>query len=260
MNRDIILNRFKDLANAAYLKGIPVFTDFLDLEEQTKYIEFISDKNMPPIDTLLDGGIFFLDKNKENDFLERKMACFFPKDLSYDIVFPISIIEVKPLNSKFADNLTHRDFLGALMNLGIERHLLGDILVKDNMAYIFTGNKMSGFICEGLTKIKHTSVAANLCDRYNFDYTPSYKEEKGSVASERIDAVIAFAFNMSRNAAAQMTASGKVFVNSREILSKSHILKYGDIVSVRGKGRFIFDEITATTKKGRYYIKIRKYM
>lgn len=59
MNRDIISNRFKDLANMAYLKGIPVFTDFLDLKEQTKYIEFISDKNMPPIDTILNGGIFF---------------------------------------------------------------------------------------------------------------------------------------------------------------------------------------------------------
>ena len=174
MNRDIISNRFKDLANMAYLKGIPVFTDFLDLKEQTKYIEFISDKNMPPIDTLLNGGIFFLDTDNENqepDFLERKMACFYPKDLSCDISFPISIVEVKPLNNKFADDLNHRDFLGSLMNLGIERHLLGDILVKDNMAYIFAEKKMTDFICDNLTKIKHTSVTAVLCDKYDFDYT-----------------------------------------------------------------------------------------
>lgn len=258
MNRDIISNRFKDLANMAYLKGIPVFTDFLDLKEQTKYIEFISDKNMPPIDTILNGGIFFLDK--ETDFLERKMAVFFPKNLSYDISFPISIIEIKPLNLKFADSLNHRDFLGALMNLGIERQLLGDILIKDNMAYVFAVKRMAEFICESLIKIKHTSVTAKSCDKYTFDYAPSYKEEKGSVASQRIDGVIAFAFNMSRNDAVTLISSGKVFVNSVEIISKSHTLKYGDIVSVRGKGRFIFDEITATTKKGRYYIKIRKYV
>lgn len=263
MNRDIISNRFKDLANMAYLKGIPVFTDFLDLKEQTKYIEFISDKNMPPVNTLLNGGVFFLgsDKNSsEIDFLERKMACFYPKDLPYEVSFPISIVEVKPLNSKFADDLNHRDFLGSLMNLGIERYLIGDILVKDNSAYVFVENKMADFICENLTKIKHTSVTARLCDKYDFDYTPSYKEEKGSVASERIDAVIAFAFNMSRNDAALLISAGKVFVNSQEIISKSHTLKYGDIVSVRGKGRFIFDEIVSTTKKGRYYIKIRKYI
>ena len=255
MNRDIISNRFKDLANMAYLKGIPAFTDFLDLKEQTKYIEFISEKNMPPVNTLLSGGVFFLD-----DCIERKMACFYPKDLDYDISFPISIIKVKPQNSKFADSLNHRDFLGSLMNLGIERHLIGDILVKDNMAYIFAEQKMSGFICESLTRIKHTSVVAELCDKYDFDYTPSYSEETGSVASERIDAVIAFAFNMSRNDAALFISSGKVFVNSGEIISKSHTLKYGDIVSVRGKGRFIFDEIMSTTKKGRFYIKIRKYI
>lgn len=262
MNRDIISNRFKDLANMAYLKGIPVFTDFLDLNEQTKYIEFISDKNMPPVNTLLNGGIFFLDNgksSKETDFLERKMACFYPKDLPYDVLFPISIVKINPINSRFADDLNHRDFLGSLMNLGIERYLLGDILVKDNSAYVFVENKMAAFICDNLTKIKHTSVVASLCDSYAFDYKPSYKEEKGSVASERIDAVIAFAFNMSRNDAALFITSGKVFVNSLEIISKSHILKYGDIVSVRGKGRFIFDEIVSTTKKGRYYIRIRKY-
>ena len=263
MNRDIISNRFKDLANMAYLKGIPAFTDFLDLNEQTKYIEFISDKNMPPVKTLLSGGVFFLDDCKKNtapDFFERKMACFYPVDLAYDVLFPISIVRVQPLNNKFADCLNHRDFLGSLMNLGIERHLLGDILVKNNIAYIFVEQKMAGFICEGLTRIKHTSVTAVLCDSYDFDYTPVYKEEKGSVASERIDAVIAFAFNMSRNDAALFISSGKVFVNSGEITSKSHTLKYGDIISVRGKGRFIFDEIVSTTKKGRYYIKIRKFI
>ena len=266
MDKDIISSRFKDLANRAYLKGIPLFTDFLDLQEQTKLIEFISDKDMPPINIMLNGGVFFLDNedglkhDKQPDFLERKMACFYPKDLPYDIVFPISIIEIKPVNSKFADDLSHRDFLGSIMNLGIERYLLGDILVKDNRAYVFAEEKMSAFICENLIKIKHTSVTSKLCNEYDFDYTPSFKEEKGSVASERIDAVIAFAYNMSRNDAALFISSGKVFVNAKQIMSKSHVLRYGDIVSVRGKGRFIFDEIVATTKKGRYFIRIRKYI
>lgn len=263
MNRDIISNRFKDLANMAYLKGIPVFTDFLDLKEQTEYMEFISDKNMPPVNTTLNGGIFFLDDNKntrKDDFLERKMACFYPKDLPYDIVFPITIIEIKPVNKRFADDLNHRDFLGSLMNLGIERYLLGDILVNDNRAYVFVKTVMADFICDNLTRIKHTSVTSKPCNSYDFDYTPSFKEEKGSVASERLDAIIAFAFNISRNDAALLISAGKVFINAREILSKSHTLKYGDIVSVRGKGRFIFDEVISTTKKGRFFIKIQKYI
>lgn len=258
MNQDIISKRFKELANAAYLRGIPAFTDFLDLMQQTEYMKFITDKNMPPVKTFLNGGLFFLDKS--DDFLERKIAAFAPCDIDYEFEYPITIIEIKPLNMKFSDDLSHRDFLGALMNLGIERHLLGDILVKDNKAYVFVISKMAPFICENLTRIRHTSVSAVVCEQCDFDYTPSFREEKGSVASERIDAIIAFAFNMSRNEAALLISAGKVFVNAGEIISKSHMLKYGDIVSVRGKGRFIFDEVVATTKKGRYFIKIRKYV
>lgn len=256
MNGSLISKRFYDLANTAYIREIPVFTDFLDLMQQTEYMKFISDANMPPVKTFLNGGLVF--SSDTTDFLERKAACFYPKDMMYEADVPISIIEIKPVNQRFADDLSHRDFLGALMNLGIERQLMGDILVKDNRAYVFVISRMADFICHNLYRIKHTSVTASVCSEYDFDYTPSYREEKGSVASERIDAIISFAFNMSRNEAALFISSGKVFVNAREILSKSHILKYGDIVSVRGRGRFIFDEVTATTKKGRYFIKIRK--
>lgn len=258
MDKDIISKRLNDLANTAYLRGIPTFTDFLDLGQQTQYIEFIMSNKMPPVKTCLNGGLLFIENS--DDYLERKLACFYPEDMEYDINYPISILEVRPVSKKFADDLNHRDFLGALMNLGIERCLLGDILVTEGRAYIFVLSKMADFICENLFRIKHTSVNVTVCDNYDFDYTPSFKEEKGSVASGRIDGIIAFAFNMSRNEAALFISSGKVYVNGRETVSKSHMLKYGDIVSVRGKGRFIFDEVVATTKKGRYFIKIRKYI
>lgn len=258
MNQDIISNRFKDLASTAYNRGIPVFTDFLDLVQQTEYIDFISNKNMPPVKSMLNGGLIFLED--ETDYLERKVACFYPSDIAYDFQFPISIIQIKPVNKRFSDELTHRDFLGSLMNLGIERQLLGDILVKDNIAYVFALNKMADYICNNLFRIRHTSVTASVCTSYDFNYTPCYKEEKGSVASERLDAIISFAFNLSRSDAALFISSGKVFVNAKEILSKSFMLKNGDIVSVRGKGRFIFDEVVSTTKKGRFFIKIRKYI
>lgn len=260
MNQDIISKRLNDLANTAYIRDIPTFTDFLDLSQQAQYIQYIKSDKMPPVKTSLSGGLVFVNNSQDGeDFLERKIACFYPSNISYDVAFPISIVGITPVNMKFSDELTHRDFLGSLMNLGIERHLMGDILVRDNKAYIFVLEKMAPFICENLTKIKHTTISASILSTYDFDYTPSYLGEKGSVASERVDAVIAFAFKMSRNDAALLISAGKVFINSREISNKSYVLKYGDIVSVRGKGRFIFDEIVSTTKKGRYFIKIRKY-
>lgn len=258
MNQDITLKRLEDLANTAYLRGIPVFTDFLDLGQQTEYNKYIMSNKMPPVKTSLSGGLIFLETSQ--DYLERKVACFYPYDTYCDIIYPISILEIKPVNKKFADDLSHRDFLGAIMNLGIERHLLGDILVADKMAYIFIISKMADFVCDNLLRIRHTTVSTSLCSNYDFNYTPVFKEEKGSVASERIDAVIAFAFNVSRNESALFISSGKVFVNGVQTVSKSYVLKYGDIVTVRGKGRFVFDEVAATTKKGRYFIKIRKYI
>lgn len=251
------MKRLNDLATTAYLRGIPAYTDYMDLNQQTEYIEYIKSNKMPPVKTFLNGGLLLM---KSADYFERKIACFFPEEMEEYLKLPTSILRVTPLNMKFADDLTHRDFLGALMNLGIERHLIGDILVKSNTAYIFVMEKMADYVCNNLFRIKHTSVSCEICEEYDFDYEPAYKEEKGSVASERIDGIIAFAFNMSRNEAVNYISAGKVFVNAKEILSKSHILKYGDIVSVRGKGRFIFDEVVATTKKGRYFIKIRKYI
>lgn len=262
MSQEIFAKRLNDLANMAYRRGIPTYTDYLDLNQQTEYIEYITSNKMPPVNTILNGGLLLVEGE---DFLERKMACFYPKEtdeyLSEAYVeFPICIIEIRPANKKFADNLTHRDFLGAIMNLGIERHLIGDILVKDNMAYVFAVKKMAEFVCDNLIKIKHTTVHASICEQCDFSYVPAFKEEKGSVASERIDAIISFAFNMSRNEASAYISAGKVFVNAKETVSKSHTLKYGDIVSVRGMGRFVFDEVVSTTKKGRFYIKIRKYI
>lgn len=262
MNVDVNNSRFNDLANTAYLRGIPTFTEFLDLHQQTEYFEFIMSKKMPPIKTCLNGGLICVDKeiDKDNSFIERKIACFYPDDLKYEFDYPIRIIKIQPVNAKFSDSLNHRDFLGAIMNLGIERHMIGDILVSDNKAFVFVIDKLASYVCDNLFRIKHTSVTSNICDSSEVDYIPLYQELKGSVASERLDAIISFGFNLSRNEASLFISSGKVFINGRETCSKSHMLKYGDIVSVRGKGRFVFDEVVTTTKKGRFFIKIRKYI
>lgn len=262
MDKNIVSKRFKDLANAAYTRNYPVFSDFLDLAEQAEYFRVLNDKGMPPVKSFLNGGLIFDDKgnNEKEAFLERKIACFYPIDWETEIEIPVSVIKITPVNMKFAGSINHRDFLGALMNLGIERCLLGDIIVRDNTAYVFVLKKMCDYIINTITRIKHTTVNCEICNNCDISLEPVFKEEKGSVASERIDAIISFAFNMSRSEAGNYISAGKVFVEGIEINSKSHMLKYGNIVSVRGKGRFIFDEIISTTKKGRYFIKIRKYI
>ncbi len=256
MNDDIFTNRLKDLANTTYIRNIPTFTNFLDLNEQTVYYEFILNKNMPPVNCTLNGGLIL-----KEDILERKLACFYPSDYDKSMLFyPVSTIKVEPLNSKFADKLSHRDFLGAILNLGLERDVIGDILIMDKYAYLLVIDSMADYIINNLTRIKHTSVICKICNEPLIDYTPNFIEIKGSVASERLDGIIAFVYNLSRNIASEYISSRKVFINGKLTLSKSQQLKYGDIVSVRGLGRFVFDEVVNTTKKGRFYIKARKYI
>ena len=100
---------------------------------------------------------------------------------------------------KFSEELTHRDYLGALMNLGISRTKTGDIIVQDKQAYLIVSESIADYICENLTRIRHTSVMCRQIDWQEFDYKPQVKEVMGSIASVRLDAVIGLAFSQSRS-------------------------------------------------------------
>lgn len=142
-------NRFKELADRSYNKGQFTFTRFLSLAELSafKYEE----SNLKYASPVIYGGY---------EEAERVLIRFGNKDeLGYEEQFPIDILEITPLAEKFADDLTHRDFLGALMSLGIERELLGDIIVRGKKAYLFCLESISDYIIENLMSVKHTSVS-----------------------------------------------------------------------------------------------------
>jgi len=150
--------RLKELSNITYTRGIPQFTDFLDLNQQTVFYEFINSKDMPPVKATLHGGLF-----NGNFQPERKIACFYPSEMNaLDISFPIDTLEISPLNKKFSDALNHRDFLGALMNLGIKREIIVEIITSNNEAYILVINKLSDYICDNLFRVKNTSISAKI--------------------------------------------------------------------------------------------------
>ena len=119
-------NRFSDLANSSYNRNIYTYTDFLNLNEISILNSY---KNqLPPVNVELAGG---------NDYAERRIAVFSPEDIYYTQDLPIKLIEIAPINSHYADKLSHRDVLGAILNLGIVRNKIGDIFLKDNQAYVY---------------------------------------------------------------------------------------------------------------------------
>jgi RNA-binding protein YlmH len=250
-DEQLLRRRLLDLANTAYNRGICIFSDFLNLNEQNI---FLSLKNeLPRIKYFTYGG--FQDA-------ERKILCFCGNDQinSIDgIKFPVACIKVMPLNQRFSDNLNHRDFLGAVLNLGLDRSKVGDILIDANEGYLFAHNTISPFILDQLIKVKHTMVSTSQIDQQDFHYEPKYTEVVGTVSSVRLDSILAVAFHSSRSSLSGLIEGGKVFVNSKEVLSNSYLLKENDVVSVRGLGKFLYIGTSYQTKKGRLSVKILLY-
>ncbi len=232
-----------DLDERAYSRGYAVFSEFLNLNEISA-LKSVKTKS----DYLLFGGY---------EGAERCVSGF-GGDIDKN-GFPIKCVKLSPLSSRFSDELTHRDFLGALMNLGINRNTLGDIKIVDRTGYLFCLDGISGYIAENLTRVKHTSVRAEvITDIPDFIIElPDLTEL--TVPSLRADAVIAAVYRLSRNNASRIFSEDGIFINSRLCSKESALLSGGDAVSVRGRGKFIFEEEKRRTKKDRIVISVRIY-
>lgn len=245
----MLQKRLIELSKTAYRRGIVTYSDFLNLNELNILHTTPRSEFDTPYETY--GGY--------NDS-ERQMAAFLPDALYYDYQYPIQIIEISPVNRKFAEELSHRDYLGAVMNLGIERCKLGDILIEDGKAILFAKEELAGYIMEHLTRIRHTTVKTSILSAFEDSYEPRYEELKGTVASVRLDTVLSLAYPLSRSKITGLIEGARVFVNGKLVTSNGYRLKEGDILSVRKMGRIGYNGILSETKKGRYMVSIRKYI
>lgn len=246
--QELCKKRLIDLSKQADIKGIVTFSGFLNLNEQNIYH---TAKNALYARGELFGGY---------DSAERQMIAFIPDALYYDFEYPIKCIHIIPKYPKFAEKLTHRDVLGALMNLGIERNRLGDILCFEDEYYVFCDEGIYPFIMAELQKIRHTMV--DLLEEHNYAHLQAnirLEEQYDIIASNRIDCIIAKAFHLSRSESAELLAAEKVFINGKCITNCNQSCENGAIVSVRGKARFIFEDCKTTSKKGKLRVKFSFY-
>ncbi len=237
------------MANRCYQSNIYTFSGFLVPAEQALLYEMEQELSFVPW-TLFGGG----------ESCERAMVRFGNEAmLGYDEPFPIVCLVVKPLHPKFAEALTHRDFLGALMHLGIARDVLGDIVVREHVGYVFCETGMAAFLKENLGKVRHTSVLCEIAQQCPAEVAPELVPEELVVSSSRADAIVAKAYRLSRSESVLLFRAKRIFVNGRQYENNSGVLKAGDIVSVRGYGKFVFDGTFHETKKGRIRVKIQRY-
>ena len=252
MDKDIskIKKRLEDLYRQSYTNNSFVFTRFLSPSDAA-FVYDIADEGS----VKMWGGA---------EGCERIMVRFGDeKQLGYEVDFPISVLKISPLNPKYCEALTHRDYLGAFMSLGLERDTIGDIIVKEKSGYAFVCDSIAGHICEELDSIKNTSVLCVKCDEDSEREAvpePEFEECTLIVPSPRIDAVLSKLYNLSRSEARNLFAAGMVLLNGRSCGNESLTPKEKDVFAVRGYGKFIFDGVGEKTKKGNVMVKVRRYV
>ncbi len=242
-------NRFHDLADRAFTQGVFTFTSFLGLGEQE--IFWREEPGLKYAGHTLYGGY---------EGADRIVVRFGDAaELGYEMPFPIVCLHIKPLMPKFADALTHRDFLGALMNLGIVRSTIGDIKVGEGEAYLFCLDSVSEFICENLEQIRHTHVKCTVAQEFRELEQEEPELTRIQVASLRVDAVLSKVYNMSRDKSLELFRAGKVYVNGRLCENNARLLKAGETVNARGFGKFSLGDEARETRKGKLAVDVRVY-
>lgn len=264
-NDKLLLGRIKDLARRANENNYITHTDFLSGSEQFDVFAMCARDGLITGEKQIDGVSYCVYGGVDEP--ERAVMCFLPEYLDEETFLLqeradggiVSCILIEPVNKRFADELTHRDFLGSLMNLGIERNRIGDIRTDQTRGFVFVMDEVSELICEELCRIKHTTVKCRKVPVSECDIVPAFKEIEGTVSSERLDAILAFVYKLSRSKAQELVETESVFIDGRTAHSPGYGLRTGARVSVRGFGKFIYMGVVKETKKGRLSVKVKIY-
>ncbi len=255
--QELLISRISDLKEKSADESVVTVSNFLSADE-ISLVSSLSRVMNKYVDTFYFGG--YADA-------ERCVAVFVPKFYECTDIGEFfaenpglcSVCLIKITKDKFC-SLGHRDYLGALMGLGIKREMLGDISVNEEGCYLFAMKSISRYICENLTKIGRGAVRCEVAPLSDFSSgAERVKEMFLSVPSLRLDCIVSGAFGLSRSAACDEIKKGTVFVNSLKVIKNDCSLKEGDKVVLRGKGKAVIKEITGESKKGRIHIKVNRY-
>lgn len=223
-------------------------TAFLDPRQQKLTMELLTKERS--IGYAIEGGI---------DNSERSLFVIYHEDYDVeDIEKPCQIIEFS-WYSKGAKKPTHRDFLGSIIGAGIKREMLGDIMFREDTAYVICSKEVSEYILLNIDRVGSIPVKAQLVEQVEA-IEENEKIINATVASLRLDSIISAGFGLSRTKAAEIIKSGRVRVNWEEKDLTSKIIKQSDVISLRGKGRIILEEVAGNTKKDRIRITIKKFV
>ena len=240
---DLEISKALELVELAKKTGQLYFTDFLNPLQVAEINKIVSKDR---INTLAYGGY---------EEAERLVLGFSKTEELKTEDFPISIIKLDYVQ-KFG-SVSHRDILGSIIGLGIDRKKLGDIIILLDGAVCLIEEGLAPFVVNNLIKVGKTKVEPCIMPKdYVFFGLNNRVQKHISCASLRVDAIISSVFGLSRSDSAKLLAKGKVFINWVETKNATYSIKEGDMFTLRGFGRFQINTIESQTKNDRMNILI----
>lgn len=244
------LKMFKivDLCNSVLKNHEIKHSDFLNPFEMKNAISIVNSE--PDLKYRMDGGY---------ESFERGVLTIYPYYLYPDDIDESTDILQIDGNFKFS-SVSHRDYLGSILGLGIKREKIGDILVNDDFCQIIVDKEISDFIILNLSKVSRNRVDISRIHHEQIVIpVQEYETTRITVSSMRLDILVSTVFNISRSKADSIVSAGMVYVNYENIQKSSYNIDEGSIISVRGKGKFIISKVDGITKKDRIKLEIKKY-
>lgn len=246
-----IMTRLLDHWEQSFLQQDLAITDFLDPYAQEMGAGILIGLQDQEMSFSFFGGY---------DEAERKRIGIFPKgERITDGNFKLSFLQVEG-NFKFK-NVNHRDYLGSLLSLGINREKIGDIIVGENCCQVVLDQEILSYVRVNWEQVNSVKVKIKeILPQELIIAKSEIKEIKSTVASPRLDAVMGVGFSCSRSKTLPDIRGGKVRVNWKTIIDPSHQIKEGDHISDQGKGRIKVEGFSGPTPKGRFFVNIWRYL
>lgn len=247
MDDALLRARVEDAVRLSEQRSCPRFVGFLD-ERQRQTAQTVL-RAVGCVNARFFGG---------HDEAERTLLGVFPSFMEpEDSLFPLTAVGFA---FRKGVSLSHRDFLGTLLSCGVKREKIGDILCADGLAVVFADEDIAPYLCEQIDRVRGEGVSLTCPFTGELPVSRNFQELRDTVASPRLDAVVKVAVGISREEAARRIAAGLVSLNHAPCLSVSAPVKAGDLLSIRGEGRFLVETLGPPTRKGRLFLTIQKYL
>ncbi len=240
------LERVEDAVRLCQKRCFPCYVGFLDEAEQTRLCDRLPES--PDVGFSFFGGY---------DGAQRRFFAVYPAgDEPQAAEYPLCALAFRYRTGK---ELTHRDFLGAMLSAGVRRDAIGDILCGDGLAVAFVRREIAAYIADNICTVGREGVRIETDYDGDLPVAHGFVDIHETVASPRLDAVVKALIGCSREQSARMIQAGLVSLEHRPVDSVSRVLTAPVTVSVRGYGRFSVDQLGPETKKGRLNLFARKY-